>query len=151
MSGKTGRFAWSPENQDINAWFYAQQRYRLATGGRDLDGDLKAGINPAYGLNKIWTSLPGGPEHNNATDSFGSRLQDGLRHPPAVPAAAPVYGPPAPSPAPPAPIAGPSGKASLTVRLAGFPEGTGTAATQSGELWDNTPIIERAMPMTAGR
>jgi hypothetical protein len=84
-----------------------------------------------------------------AADFYAARY--GTLPAPTAPAAAPVYGPPAPSPAPPAPIAGPSGKASLTVRLAGFPEGTGTAATQSGEIWDNTPIIERAMPMTAGR
>jgi hypothetical protein len=65
--------------------------------------------------------------------------------------AGPVYGPPAPAPVAAAPTAGPSGKANLTVRLAGFPESTMTAATTSGDLWDNTPIIERAMPMTAGR
>ena len=77
VAGQTHLSAPTPENQDMNAWVYAQQRYRQSTG-HDLLADLKAGTDPSAALNKTWTSLPGGAEHNNATDGFPARLRQNL-------------------------------------------------------------------------
>ena len=78
VSKQTGLTEWTPENQDRNAWFYAQQMYRKNTG-RDLSTDLKGGVFIGSGLNKTWTSLPGGAEHNAATDGFNQRLWHNLQ------------------------------------------------------------------------
>ena len=80
VAAQTGRRDWTPENQDHNAWFYAQQMFRRNGGpGGDLAAFLRTGGNPAPYLNNIWTSLPGGPEQNRATPGFYDRLQSGLR------------------------------------------------------------------------
>lgn len=44
--------------------------------------------------------------------------------------------------------AGPNGKAELTVRLDGFPAGTRTSATASGDAFAGAPRVERAMAST---
>ena len=74
VAGQTGRREWTPENQDANAWFYAQQMFRRNGGPGDLSTFLRNGGNPAPYLNRTWTSLPGGSEPNRATPGFQSRL-----------------------------------------------------------------------------
>lgn len=75
MSKKTGLKKWTPENQDHNAWTYAQERYKISTKGGDLLADLKAGVDPSHALNRVWTSLSGGAEQNKAGASFLPRYR----------------------------------------------------------------------------
>lgn len=75
ISGKTGLSDFTPENQDRNAWSYAQERYKISTHGRDLGADVKTNQFQPSGLNKIWTSIPGGAEPNNQTPGWEDRLR----------------------------------------------------------------------------
>jgi hypothetical protein len=75
VSKQTGLSEWTPENQDQNAWFYAQQMFKAKGGpGGDLGAFLRSGGDPSPWLKGTWVSLPGGSEWNKQTDGFRSRL-----------------------------------------------------------------------------
>lgn len=64
----------SPESQDIAAWYLAQQDYRRKAG-KDLLGTLRSGDPEAIGtaakkLAGTWTSLPSGIEATTTTKKF---------------------------------------------------------------------------------
>jgi muramidase (phage lysozyme) len=81
----------SPQNQDLGAYYLAKEQYKAATGG-DLDAVLQSGDPTALAsvgqaLNKTWTSLPGGIEQGIGTDRFVSAYQTALNNPTAAAAA----------------------------------------------------------------
>ena len=61
----------SPENQNLITWVYAQRMYKNKGHG-DLEADLKAGKikEVAARLGGIWPSLPGGSQQNVHTKNF---------------------------------------------------------------------------------
>lgn len=85
LQKKYGYTDFSPKNQDDAAWRLAQDRYRARTGD-DLQTDLEAGKyeKAGQGLNKVWTSLPGGKEANSQTSGFVDRVKKFLGQPAAV-------------------------------------------------------------------
>jgi hypothetical protein len=143
VSKLTGLTATTPENQDRNAWFLANERYRANTGGRDLAADLKDPsqrhrIGPA--LSGTWTSVPGGAEPNSATGGFYSRLNQGLAAPAEIqPSGAPVS------------IAGLGenavrGKVDVGITLTNPPAGTRTEVASSGDVNAPPATVRRSMP-----
>ena len=108
MAAKTGRYTMTPENQEINAAVLAAEDYARNTGGRSLQADLEAArTDPlmreriAHGLNKTWSSNPGGVHPNKLTGSYYQRLRANLEAVKGVvPPAAPDRSPPAGGPAP---------------------------------------------------
>lgn len=74
----------SPVNQDKAAWYLAQERYAKATGGRNLEEDLKSkdpkiiqGISNA--LSGTWSSLQGGVHQGKAAGNFSRMYAENLQ------------------------------------------------------------------------
>lgn len=63
IAGRYGLPDFSPQNQDLGAWYLANEAYKAKTGG-DLLTDLKSGAydKVASALSGTWTSLAGGIE-----------------------------------------------------------------------------------------
>ena len=111
----------SPENQDLGAWYLADEEYRRDTG-RDLQGDLAAGrtADVARSLRDVWTSLPGGIEQGQSGERFTgdimpqsiSALYGAPSTPPPAPTMPPGAGRPA-APSPAMPAMPPSGGAAM--------------------------------------
>jgi muramidase (phage lysozyme) len=82
----------SPQSQDIAAWYLAQQDYKRKGGG-DLLGDLRTGDPTVIGkaakkLAGTWTSLPGGIEQTTSVNRFNTAYANALERrmvSPAVP------------------------------------------------------------------
>lgn len=97
VAQRAGLPDFSPENQDLGAWFLANEEYKRDTG-RDLQSDLAAGrtADVARSLRDVWTSLPGGIEQGQTGERFSGNIM-----PQSISA---LYGaPPTPPPAPPMP------------------------------------------------
>lgn len=75
VSRRHGLTDFSPANQDIGAWFLAQEEYARDTG-RDLQADLAAGdmSRVAPSLRDQWTSLPGGIEQGQDAGTFTGKM-----------------------------------------------------------------------------
>ncbi len=81
----------SPENQDLAAWFLASETYAAKTG-RGLQADLASGDTAAVApaLAPVWTSLPGGIEQGISADTFQGKIMN-QPGPPATPTLASFY------------------------------------------------------------
>lgn len=67
----------SPKSQDAAAWLLASDRYRAATGGGDLEDDLRAGKTAqiAKALGPTWPSLPGGSQSHQTQATFDAAIK----------------------------------------------------------------------------
>jgi muramidase (phage lysozyme) len=82
---KYGYKDFSPANQDLAAWNYANDVYKAKTGG-DLASVLQSGDNDKIAnvgkvLSGTWTSLPGGIEQSTGTNQFVATYQKALGNP----------------------------------------------------------------------
>jgi len=149
QQARLGLSDFSPGNQDKAAWDLASNTYRNWTG-HSLDDDLKAGKSAdiAAALGSVWPSLPGGSQSRETLAQFDAAMKRNLdaETPPAQVAQAPpaqvangAGTPPAPS------TTTVRGSADLNIKLDGFPLGTRTTATTSGDLFSGAPRVEQAM------
>lgn len=111
VAAQHGLSDFSPQSQDLGAWFLAADEYKRDTG-RDLQADLAAGRTEAVApsLRDVWTSLPGGIEQGQTADKFTGRIMTESGTPPGTlgafitaPAPAPMQAPPQPMAMPPSP------------------------------------------------
>jgi muramidase (phage lysozyme) len=104
QSAKYGYKDFSPETQDLAAWNYAKEMYKLKAG-RDLETDL-ASTDPkvlnsiSSALGQTWTSLPGGtqPNSNWKGQDFASVYNENIKANTAVPEASDASVPLDPTP-----------------------------------------------------
>jgi len=75
VAGELGLKDFSPQSQDIAAWYLAQREYRQKTGG-DLETDLRAGKTAqiAAALKGRWPTLPGGSQSKQSQSDFDRNL-----------------------------------------------------------------------------
>lgn len=111
VAAQHGLSDFSPQSQDLGAWFLAADEYKRDTG-RDLQADLAAGRTEAVvpSLRDVWTSLPGGIEQGQTADKFTGRIMTESGTPPGTlgafvtaPAPAPMQPAPQPMAMPPSP------------------------------------------------
>lgn len=108
VAAQHGLSDFSPQSQDLGAWFLAADEYKRDTG-RDLQADLAAGRSNdvARSLSDIWTSLPGGIEQGQTANAFSGKImnqpQPLLGAFVTAPAPAPMQPAPQPMAMPPSP------------------------------------------------
>jgi muramidase (phage lysozyme) len=137
----------SPASQDKVAAYEAAKTYKLKTGGRDLNADLKDPMQQqriALALNQTWASLPGGPQNPSSMADYQKRLamhtgqEVALAGPQSVGQGAPMQ------------MASNDqsttikGAASLNVHISGNTDGVTTTADTHGDLF-GPPRISHAM------
>lgn len=112
VAAQHGLSDFSPQSQDLGAWFLAADEYKRDTG-RDLQADLAAGRTEAVvpSLRDVWTSLPGGIEQGQTANAFSGKIMNQPQPllgafvtapapAPMQPAPQPVAMPPSPYPTP---------------------------------------------------
>lgn len=136
----------SPESQDIAAWYLAQKDYKRKRGS-DLLADLRSGdpdtlAQIGKSLSGTWTSLPGGIEQGTSVSRFRN----------AYTAALQTRSPPVSPEVPPPPNRTPAGTAVAALdRLLGNSDPTGTAyAPDMGSL-TASPVAPKAPPVPVQR
>lgn len=108
VAAQHGLSDFSPQSQDLGAWFLAADEYKRDTG-RDLQADLAAGRTEAVApsLRDVWTSLPGGIEQGQTANAFSGKImnqpQPLLGAFVTAPAPAPMQPAPQPMAMPPSP------------------------------------------------
>lgn len=108
VAAQHGLSDFSPQSQDLGAWFLAADEYKRDTG-RDLQADLAAGRTEAVvpSLRDVWTSLPGGIEQGQTANAFSGKImnqpQPLLGAFVTAPAPAPMQPAPQPMAMPPSP------------------------------------------------
>lgn len=108
VAAQHGLSDFSPQSQDLGAWFLAADEYKRDTG-RDLQADLAAGRTEAVvpSLRDVWTSLPGGIEQGQTANAFSGKImnqpQPSLGAFVTAPAPAPMQPAPQPMAMPPSP------------------------------------------------
>ena len=141
VAPKIGATDFSPANQDRGAWYLAATTYRTKTG-RDLEADLKEGGHQqqiAGVLGPIWPSLPGGSQSHETQEQFNSALATNTGTEAGIGSGTGA------SPAPTAVTL--SGGAKLNISLGGFPPGTTTNMSATGNVWSGPPKVETAMAL----
>jgi muramidase (phage lysozyme) len=83
ISKRYGITDFSPENQDIAAWFLAQERYKKSTGGDLLtalqSNDPKVLATVEIALSGTWSSLKGGVHEGSSAGKFSTFYLQNLK------------------------------------------------------------------------
>ena len=135
VSKQHGLTDFSPQSQDMAAWFLADDTYGQRTG-RDLQADLVAGkmAEIAKVLNDQWTSLPGGIEASADAPAFLARYTKALGATPQ-PGQRPLF-----SPQPVTPSVGPTRVATMAPSPTTIP-GVPALANDPGNVFGNLANI----------
>lgn len=82
IASRYGLDDFSPQNQDLGAWYLASEEYKRDTG-RNLQNDLAAGefSRVPGSLKDQWTSLPGGIEQGIGGSAFANAYSSALGKP----------------------------------------------------------------------